>query len=71
MMNEFHTLSECDTLGDVVDILLAGSQQDFPVVSYTHIVGVPSGPNAIPAALVIPSVPAATNSSMNAPVVPS
>jgi CBS domain-containing protein len=32
MVTEFHTLTSDQTLGDAADLLLAGTQQDFPVV---------------------------------------
>ncbi|MGO9467404.1 MAG: CBS domain-containing protein, partial [Isosphaeraceae bacterium] len=33
MLTEFHTVAPEDSLGHAADLLLAGSQQDFPVVS--------------------------------------
>ncbi len=33
MLTEYHTVTPEDTLGHAADLLLAGSQQDFPVVS--------------------------------------
>ncbi|PYV17246.1 MAG: site-2 protease family protein [Acidobacteria bacterium] len=40
MMTEFHTLSPDDPLSHVVDLTMAGSQQDFPVVFGDHVLGV-------------------------------
>ena len=39
MMQEFHTLAHGDTLKHAADVLLAGSQQDFPVVAGGDVVG--------------------------------
>ncbi len=39
MMTEFHTLSPDDPIQHAADQLLAGSQQDFPVVDETGVVG--------------------------------
>jgi Zn-dependent protease len=39
MITEFHTLTPQDTLGRAVELLLAGTQQDFPVVSGGNAVG--------------------------------
>ncbi len=39
MLTRFQRLSEDETLGDAVDQLLAGSQQDFPVVRGDDVVG--------------------------------
>ena len=40
MMTDFRTLSPDHTLGDAVDLLLTGSQQDFPVVAKGRIEGI-------------------------------
>jgi Zn-dependent protease len=40
MLTEFHALSPHDTLGRAIEVTLAGSQQDFPVVDGERVVGV-------------------------------
>ncbi len=40
MLTEFHTLKPNDTLNHAVQLILAGSQQDFPVVENGHVVGI-------------------------------
>ncbi|HZO91317.1 MAG TPA: site-2 protease family protein [Chthonomonadaceae bacterium] len=40
MLREFHTLSVGNTLNEAAEVLLAGSQQDFPVVHGGEVVGV-------------------------------
>ncbi|MGQ0704296.1 MAG: site-2 protease family protein [Gemmatimonadales bacterium] len=40
MITDFHTLSPEDNLGRAVELLLAGSQQDFPVVDGDQVEGV-------------------------------
>jgi CBS domain-containing protein len=40
MMRDFATLAHGDTLKHAADVLLAGSQQDFPVVAGGDIVGI-------------------------------
>jgi len=40
MLTEFHTLNPRDSLGQAVDLILAGSQQDFPVVEGGNVIGV-------------------------------
>jgi Zn-dependent protease/predicted transcriptional regulator len=40
MLREFHTLTVGSTLREAADVLLAGSQQDFPVVHGGEVVGV-------------------------------
>jgi CBS domain-containing protein len=40
MMTEFHTLSPDDPLSHAVDLTMAGSQQDFPVVFGDRVLGV-------------------------------
>jgi Zn-dependent protease len=40
MMTEFRTLAPENTLGDAVELILAGSQQDFPVVEDGRVVGI-------------------------------
>lgn len=39
MLTDFHTVSPAHTLGDVVELLLRGSQQDFPVMRGTDVAG--------------------------------
>ena len=39
MLTHFRTLTPTSTLGDAVDLLLTGSQQDFPVVANGRIEG--------------------------------
>ena len=39
MLTHFRTLTPANTLGDAVDLLLTGSQQDFPVVSEGRVEG--------------------------------
>lgn len=39
MMTEFHTLQHGDTLREAAELLLAGSQQDFPVRVGPHVAG--------------------------------
>jgi Zn-dependent protease len=40
MLTHFHTLTPWNTLGDAADLVLAGSQQDFPVVVDGRIAGI-------------------------------
>jgi Zn-dependent protease/CBS domain-containing protein len=40
MLTDFRTLSPTETVGDAARLLLAGSQQDFPVVKHGRVVGV-------------------------------
>jgi Zn-dependent protease/CBS domain-containing protein len=40
MLTDFQTLAPRDTLACAVDLVLAGSQQDFPVVENGHVVGI-------------------------------
>lgn len=40
MLTQFQTLAPSDSLTRAVDLILAGSQQDFPVVDGGHVVGV-------------------------------
>ncbi len=40
MLTDFHTVSARDPLSRVVDLILAGSQQDFPVVEDGTVIGV-------------------------------
>jgi len=40
MLTDFYTLNSTDTLGHAVQLILAGSQQDFPVLENSHVVGV-------------------------------
>ena len=39
MLTEYHSLAPLDTLGHAVDLLLAGSQQDFPVMADHRLAG--------------------------------
>ena len=39
MLTDFRTLTPANTLGDAVDLLLTGSQQDFPVVREGRVEG--------------------------------
>jgi len=40
MLTEYHTLTPYDTLGHAADLLLAGTQHDFPVVAHDHLVAI-------------------------------
>ena len=40
MLTHFRTLTPSSTLGDAVELLLSGSQQDFPVVENGQVVGI-------------------------------
>ena len=40
MLTHFRTLTPASTLGDAVDLILTGSQQDFPVVDNGRIEGI-------------------------------
>ena len=40
MLTDFRTLTPTNTLGDAADLILTGSQQDFPVVEGRHVHGV-------------------------------
>ena len=40
MLTDFHTLTPVNTLGDAVNLMLTGSQQDFPVVHDGRIEGI-------------------------------
>ena len=40
MLTDFRTLSPANTLGDAVDLLLTGSQQDFPVLANGRVEGI-------------------------------
>jgi Zn-dependent protease/CBS domain-containing protein len=40
MLTDFQTISQRDTLSRAVELILAGSQQDFPVVSDGRVVGI-------------------------------
>jgi len=47
MLTDFRTLSPRETLGQAVRLLLAGSQQDFPVVDNGQVVGMLSHANLV------------------------
>ena len=49
MMTDFRTLSPTNTLGDAVDLLLTGSQQDFPVVVNGEVEGILTRGNLVKA----------------------
>jgi len=40
MQTDFHILSPSDTLGRAVELILSGSQQDFPIVENSRVVGI-------------------------------
>ncbi len=40
MLSEYHTLARGDTLGRAVELVLAGSQHDFPVLEGSQVVGI-------------------------------
>lgn len=40
MITDFQTLTDKNTLADAVELILAGSQQDFPVLDHSEVVGV-------------------------------
>ena len=40
MLTDFHVLRPSDTLADAVNLILQGSQQDFPVVDQSGVVGI-------------------------------
>ena len=40
MLTDFQTISQYDTLSRAVELILAGSQQDFPVVNNGQVVGI-------------------------------